>query len=200
MFTLIFIVREDFEKKHNAFVAHNESMKEIQNLSQSTSTTSCQNYIVEEEVAKLSTKWDELKEKFNDIHAQVIDKKEAPVVDKNLANVDEEARGIYLEPLPNMEQKLDELESDSTKKSNLNEISTKMTIIKLKELIANFRSFDNLRQSSIAWTDTVQSKIDVAKRNTDLMTDEDTLLQDEQTLTKVLQVIFQEHAVLRLPR
>ena len=183
MFTLIFIVREDFEKKHNAFVAHNESMKEIQNLSQSTSTTSCQNYIVEEEVAKLSTKWDELKEKFNDIHAQVIDKKEAPVVDKNLTNVDEEARGVYLEPLPNMEQKLDELESDSTKKSNLNEISTKMTIIKLKELIANFRSFDNLRQSSIAWTDTVQSKIDIAKRNTDLMTDEDTLLQDEQTLT-----------------
>ena len=166
-------------------------MNEIRKLSQDAnlnafSATSCGNYIVKDEIDKLSAKWDNLDEKFNGIYAQLMHKK-ASLIDQEPSTDDSGLADIYLEPLSNMEQKLKDLEVRSTDKSNM-EISTTMNITRLTELITNFRSFDNLRQSLSTWINTAQSKIDVAKRNIDLMEDEDTLLQDDQTLTKLLQV------------
>ena len=177
------IAYQEFHKKHEVFISHNEIMNEIKKLSldqtvNSLSDDSFGGYAVKEEIAALSSKWSKIDAIFTDLNNQI----ETMINHQNQGT-------IYLEPSKDMEQRLQTLRSqqDGTA-SNMDNISTNLNITKLSELISSLKNFekmqDDLKQQISYCEQTVKEvKIDIDQMQNDAM-----LIEDERHLSRLLTV------------
>ena len=158
-------------------------MNEIKKLSldqtvNSLSDDSFGSYAVKEEICALSSKWSKIDAIFTDLNSQI----ESMINHQNKST-------IYLEPLKDMEQRLQTLRSqqDGTA-SNMDNISTNLNITRLSELISSLKNFDkmedDLKQQISYCEQTVKEvKIDIDQMQNDAM-----LIEDERHLSRLLKV------------
>ena len=103
---LKFTAIEDYDKKHTTFVSHNEIMEEIKKLSGHATFHLASGNSIQDEITRLSAKWDYLDEKFKSTH-DVILQKRSSLQEKDVVMPSESTASTqYLESLPEMVNKL----------------------------------------------------------------------------------------------
>ena len=184
-----FVAYQEFQKKREAFISHNEIMNEIKKLSADQSVNSLSDdsfgsYAVKEEIEQLSSKWSKIDAIFTDLNNQM-----ASMIDHQTHSIYLKNSTIYLEPLNDMEQRLQKLRSqEEGKKSNIDDISTNLNITRLAELISSLKNFETLEKNVLSQINDAGGMINKAKLNIDKMESETVLTEDERHLSGLLRV------------
>ena len=170
------------------FISHNEIMNEIKKLSEdqtvnSLSDDSFGSHAVKEEIGALSSKWARIDAIFSDLNAQI----ETMINHQN-------KHSVYLESLTEMEQRLKNLRSHNHKTtSNMDDISTNLSITKLSELIESLKHFESLEEDLKHQINNCEQTIKEVKIDIDQMQTETILVEDERHLSRLLKVRFSFH-------
>ena len=171
-----FAAIDDYDKKHTTFVSHNEMMEEIKKLAGHATLHLASGTNVTEEITRLSAKWDYLDEKFKSTHDVILQKRSSVQERDDVMPSESTASTLYLESLPDMENKLKDFDE------------TNMAQTKLTELISDLKSFNDVKLSLEAWIKKVQLHIDLAEQQIARMENDKVLEEHRNVLENLLQV------------